>query len=97
MIQPPEDGAEEDAPPVIISKWIAHKTQKQTNMYEPTAEELLQREISSHDGQFKCVQQIIMYEYMNKNFILFVLDVNEGQGKVCFFVFFLNFISNSFT
>lgn len=47
--QAPDDAAEDDAPPVIISRWIAHKTQKQSNMYEPTAEDLLQKEGSEHD------------------------------------------------
>jgi hypothetical protein len=42
IAQPPEDGAEEDAPPVILSRWNAHKTQKLSNMYEPTPEELAQ-------------------------------------------------------
>lgn len=48
--QPPEDGAEEDAPPVIISKWISHKTQKVSNMYEPTAEELLQQQLEEQEA-----------------------------------------------
>jgi len=42
--QPPEDGNEEDAPPIITSKWIVHKTQKVSNMFEPTPEDLIEKE-----------------------------------------------------
>lgn len=42
--QPPEDGAEEDAPPVIKSRWIVEKTQKLSNLYEPSPEDLILKE-----------------------------------------------------
>ena len=38
--QVPEDGAEEDTPPAISTKWIVEKTQQLSNMYEPTADDL---------------------------------------------------------
>jgi radial spoke head protein 1 len=41
--QPPEE-AEDDAPPVINSKWIVDKTQKMSNLYEPTPEDLADKE-----------------------------------------------------
>lgn len=38
--QPPEEGAEEDTPPIITTKWIVEKTQQLSSMYEPSADDL---------------------------------------------------------
>ena len=43
--QPPEEGAEEDTPPAITTKWIVEKTQQLSNMYEPSADDLLSPEM----------------------------------------------------
>jgi radial spoke head protein 1 len=42
--EPPEEGAEEDAPLIINSRWIASNTQKKSNAFEPTAEDLIEKE-----------------------------------------------------
>jgi hypothetical protein len=44
ILKPPEEGAEEDTPPVIISKWLVNRTQKISRLYEPTAEDLLNQD-----------------------------------------------------
>ena len=54
--QPQEDGAEEDAPRVIKSRWFYHNVQKLSSLYEPTPEDLILKddekkpEVSSSEG-----------------------------------------------
>ena len=35
---------------VVESRWIAHHTQKQSNLYEPTAEDLIEKEEKSESN-----------------------------------------------
>jgi len=49
--QAPDDAADEDAPPVINSRWIASKTQKLSNMYEPSPEDLIQNNSENDENQ----------------------------------------------
>ena len=48
--QPPEEGTDEYAPPIINSRWIAHKTQKLSNMFEPSPEDLIEKEAEKPSG-----------------------------------------------
>lgn len=60
--QPPDESAEDDAPPVITTKWIVEKTQQLSNMYEPTADDLrspdLDKPESGKSGELESQSQV---------------------------------------
>ena len=59
--QPPEEGAEEDTPPVITTRWIVNKTQQLSNLYDPTGDDLKSPEMDKAE----CICQ------SQKHFVLF--------------------------
>jgi len=48
--QAPEEGAEEDTPPVVTTRWIVERTQQVSSMYEPTADDLRSPELDKPEG-----------------------------------------------
>jgi hypothetical protein len=51
-LKAPEE-TEEDAPPVVNSKWIVHATQKLSNLYEPTPEDLIEKEVEKNNSKIE--------------------------------------------
>jgi hypothetical protein len=85
-IKPPDEGADEDAPPVIVSKWICHKTQKLSDMYDHIGDDVKSQVNDEPEGQ-----PINNFYHVSSFFILNIFCfvsinienalINEQQGK----------------
>jgi len=51
FLKPPEE-TDEDAPPVVNSKWIVRNTQKQSNLFEPNPEDLFEKDTEKNNSNF---------------------------------------------
>ena len=62
--QPPEEGAEEDTPPVITTRWIVNKTQQLSNLYDPTGDDLKSPEMDKAECKCQSIENLVFIQFI---------------------------------